>query len=99
MVHVLTFLESLSPLPAELEQELRRALRLKELGRDKHWLQEGDEPGHLAFIETGLMKAYTPYGEKESVLWFYRERDAVVPARMALAIKALEPTRLHLHLP
>ena len=99
MVQVLTFLESLSPLPAELEQELRRALRLKELGRDKHWLREGEEQGHLAFIETGLMKAYTPYGEKESVLWFYRERDAVVPARMALAIKALEPTRLHLHLP
>lgn len=101
MIQLLTFLQAVNPMTAELEQEVRKALKVRDIPKDKHWLREGEICNHIAFIETGLLKIYTEIKEKEVNVWFHKEFDAVISVKSffkrvasRFAIKALEPTRL-----
>ena len=51
MIELLDFLQELHPMSAELEREIRKAMRCKELGRGKHWLRTGEVCNNIAFIE------------------------------------------------
>ncbi len=101
MIELIQYLHMANPLTAEMEQDVRKALQVKELTKGRHWLREGEVCNHITFIERGLMKIYTEINGKEVVVWFHKEFDAVisvksffkrVPSR--LAIQALEPTRI-----
>jgi len=94
-------LNSIHPLSPELEQELRKALKFKEVSRGKHWLKEGEICKSLVFIEEGLLKLYFEKGEKEATIAFYKEFSFVLSAQSyfgqtpsKFAIKGLESCRL-----
>lgn len=101
MIELIQFLHMANPLTAEMEQDVRKALQVKELPKGRHWLREGEICNHITFIERGLMKIYTEINGKEVVVWFHKEFDAVISVKSffkrvasRLAIQALETTRI-----
>jgi len=101
MIQLLEYLQAAHPMTAELEQEVRKVLKVRDMAKDKHWLRMGEISNHIVFIETGLMKSYTEIGDKEVIIWFHREFDAVIGVKSFfkrepsdIAIKTLEPTRI-----
>ncbi|HWB27699.1 MAG TPA: Crp/Fnr family transcriptional regulator [Chitinophagaceae bacterium] len=101
MIQLLEYLQAANPMSPELEQEVRMALKVRDLPKGRHWLRMGEVCNHILFIETGLMKSYTDIGNKEVTIWFHREFDAVISVKSffkrtpsAIAIKTLEPTRI-----
>lgn len=101
MIELIQFLHMANPLTAEMEQDVRKALQVKELPKGRHWLREGEICNYITFIERGLMKIYTEINGKEVVVWFHKEFDAVISVKSffkrvasRLAIQALEPTRI-----
>ena len=101
MIQLIEYLNLVNPLSAEMEQDVRKVLQVKELAKDKHWLKEGEICNYITFIEFGLMKIYTEINDKEIVVWFNKELDAVISVKSffkrspsRVAIKTLEPTKI-----
>jgi CRP-like cAMP-binding protein len=102
MTTLLSFLESIRPLPAELQQHLQETVKRKMLS-PREFLEKEGEPGqHVYFILKGLLRCYSVRQGAEICSWFMKEGDICLSVTSFFRqenshenIQALERTELY----
>ena len=78
MIPLLSSIQSLHPLSAELQTVLAGMLRSETLARREWLLQPGQVSDRLYFIEQGVVRGYYLKEGREVTSWFMREGDFIV---------------------
>jgi CRP/FNR family transcriptional regulator, anaerobic regulatory protein len=99
MNNILKYLESIHPLPQELQSHLQSILRRKEVARKGYLLRQGQVCQNIYFIEKGLLRCYSAQGDSQVCTHFHWEGElCTVPESFYLQtysrenIQALEST-------
>lgn len=103
MQEVLSYLHSIYPLEDELEKYLRAIIRTHQLAKDAFFVKEGNICRRIAFIETGIVRAYHRNDDGSDVTnFFMKQQDLVVSIKSFFTqtpsreiIQALEPTTIY----
>ena len=78
---MLDFLDSIYPLPEQLRDRLKQAVRYRKLEKGEYILKAGEVCRHMHFISKGLLRCYYLTGrdnEQEVSTWFMKEGDVCV---------------------
>ncbi|WP_158638412.1 Crp/Fnr family transcriptional regulator [Panacibacter ginsenosidivorans] len=78
MENLFTYLKSIHPLSAALQQHLSTVLKIKELSRKEYLLKRGRINKEICFIEKGLLRCFYLKKDKEVCSWFMKEGDVII---------------------
>src|SRR5688572_24409360 len=102
METLLKFLHSVYPLSVELEEHLRKILKIKKLKKKDVLLNAGSICKNVYFTKNGLLRCYYLDDGYETCKWFMKEGDVVYSVKSFLTqsssseyIQALEDCMLY----
>ncbi len=78
MDQLLTFLCSVYPLSAALQQHLLSIVKARTLKKQDFLLKKGQTCREIHFIMKGMLRCYYNLGDKEVSSWFMKEGDVIV---------------------
>ena len=94
--------DSIEPLQPGLKDYIQSNLQRREVHKREILLQEGKIAKHIYFIETGLVRCYQNWDDKDTTVWIMKENDLFVSVGSFFSqtpsfdnIEALEDSIVH----
>jgi CRP/FNR family transcriptional regulator, anaerobic regulatory protein len=75
--YVINYLSTVAPMSRELEERLRRIVRVKKVAKKNYLLQKGEISNYVYVVEKGFLRCYYKNGKKETTVWFMGENDVI----------------------
>jgi len=79
MTNLFAYLDSLYPLPKELDEVLQQAFRKRTIAKKEYLLWAGKPCQHLYFVEKGLLHVFYCLEEKDISSSFIKEGEVAIP--------------------
>jgi CRP-like cAMP-binding protein len=78
MEKLFALLNVIAEIPQDLEYHLHAALRYRKFSKGDYILKEGGVCSHIYFLESGLVRIFSQFAEREVTSWLLKEGDIFI---------------------